>query len=172
MSAEDFVRDIQKLQLDVDVGAELALYTNTGDARFIWRAVARCHAADAPLPPVIVDKLAQWAALVQPLAEPAALVAALELSGSAKSKIGPKHSAAYRRRWRLAGEVSTVMRMIPDRKPNKGKLRKALAIVAHRRGLSVSVVKAAYHQTVTADDRGADKLDRAAELQAALRAWR
>lgn len=126
------------------VNNDLARYQATGDARFVWKAIGRYAQADKPLPMDYLRKLAEWGGKIQQLARPAEITAALELSGDEKNKVGPAHSAAYTKRWRLASEVQRVHLMRP------GPLIAAIRIVAQNSGESVSVVKRSYHAVFTA----------------------
>lgn len=157
-------RDIEEAGFSAAVSNEVALYRNTGDARFLWRAVMLHNDAARPLPVELVAKLAEWGSKVQTLAAPDAIAQALELRGSKKDKIGPRHAITYRRRWRLASEVDLVHRLRPDKS-----LTEAMKTVARNRGKSFAVVKKAYHDIFTAPVRAHCA---SASVQDLLQAWR
>lgn len=167
--AAEFVRVLDDITFQNDVDNDLALYLNTGDARFVWRAIARHHGAGKPLPPALMSKLAQWAGRVLALSGADQIAHALELVGTGKDKIGPSHSSAYRRKWKLASEVQIVRRLRPDLS-----LKDAFEVVARNTGKSVPVVKRAYHDTMTAPTGRAKRAakKRAPQLQYVLSAWR
>lgn len=162
--ADEVQQTLDAASFQAAVNNELTLYQNTGDARFIWRAVIRHHEANVAMPAVLVAKLAEWGGRVQTVSSPHAIVLALELKGTAKDKIGPSHSAAYRRRWRLASEVQLLHRLAPDKT-----LDQAIKNVARDRGKSVGQVKKAYYDVFTASMQAPDET---APVQGLLQTWR
>jgi hypothetical protein len=143
--ADDALRQFMDAEFDRHIRNELSLYQATGDARFVWRAIGRFDMAGRPLPAEFVRKLSVWGAKVQNLSDPKSIAAALELSGTGKSKVGPKHSAAFKKRWRLGSEVLTLMKLHPSLA-----LGAAIKAVARNNALSVAKVKSAYHAVFTA----------------------
>ena len=162
--ADEVQRALDAANFQAAVNNELTLYRNTGDARFVWRAVMRYHEANITMPAVLVAKLAEWGGRVQTVSSPDAIVLALELKGSAKDKIGPSHSAAYRRRWRLASEVQLLHRLAPDKT-----LDQAIENVARNRRKSIAQVKRAYHDVFTASMQAPDET---AAVQGLIQTWR
>lgn len=157
---------LEEQEFNCDIQNELALYRGTGDARYVWRAIAQFQEAERPLPTEFMAKLADWAGRVQQLSDPKKIAAALELSGSEKQHVGPKHSRAYERRWRLASEVQTVRRLRP-----KLTLAESIAIVARNRGLNHAKVKKDYHAIFTAPLRKPRALN-GEDLSKVIDRWR
>lgn len=121
---EDFGEALERESHVHEVNNEITLYHNTGDARFFWRAFLLIHESGEPMPQNFLDKLAQWGNRVIQAKTPQEIATAIEMTGDDKKHIGPKHSEAYRRRWRLASEVQIVKRLY------KIKLIKAIETVA------------------------------------------
>lgn len=147
------------------INNEIAQYQNTGDARFFWRAVLRINKAGEPLPEDFQREIAQFARAMLQAGTAPELARATGMAGSAKKHRGPVQSAAYTRNWRLASEVKTLLQLHP-----KLTLTAAIAAVARDRGLSVALVKKAYHATFTATKPKRKKAPTA--LDDAMRAWR
>lgn len=160
-----FLADLEECQFNTEVQNELTLYRNTGDARFFWKAIMLFAEAGKPLPVEFTSKLAAWGALIQHLSTPDDITATLELTGEKKQPVGPKHSEAYRLRWRLASEVQMAQRA------RGGSLVSAFGVVARNRGLSVSVVKKAYHSIFTSPIKS-NRPTGTMQLSEALKAWR
>ncbi len=156
---------IKHMEFVRTVNNELALFQNTGDARFFWRAFLRIREAGQPIPDDFLDKLAQWGAKLLTARTPHEIAAALELTGDDKRYVGPKKSDAYRRRWMIASEVKNVQSLY------RLKLTKAIETVARNRGLSVPKVKRDYHEVFTAPLKQT-KPKKSGTLDAAMRAWR
>lgn len=163
---QTFLAELGEQEFNCDIQNELALYRGTRDARYVWRAIALFHEAGRPLPPEFMAKLADWAGRVQQLSDPKKIAAALELTGSEKRHVGPSHSRAHERRWRLASEVQTVRRLRP-----KLTLAEAIAIVARNRGMSEAKIKKDYHAVFTAP-RGKAKASAAQDLSQVMTRWR
>lgn len=140
----EFLAQLAEAEHVCEVNNEITLYHNTGDARFFWRAFLLIREAKKPIPEDVLSKIAEYANGLISAKTPREIAAALELAGDGKSHSGPKHSQAYVRRWRLASEVQTVMRLRPSLS-----LKTAIEIVARNRGLTVAKVKAAYHRVFT-----------------------
>lgn len=144
MSDKSLLDDLKEIAFTWKVNNELTLYLSTGDARFFWRAFLLLHKDGRPIPQNFMDKFAQIGERILQTTDVTALPAALELAGSAKDHIGPKQSAAYRARRRLASEVAMV------RSGYKISLSEAIRIVARNKKMSVAKVKKAYHDIFTA----------------------
>lgn len=165
--ADELQRSVQEASFNAAVQNEITLYANTGDGRYVWRLIALYHEARRALPWEVVAKLAAWGDKIQGLTTPAAIAEALELKGSSKHKRGPSNAAAYRKRWRLASEVDLVRRLFPGIKT----LKAAFKVVAANRGLSVPVVKRAYHDVFTATQTQ-PAADASTVIQDLLQTWR
>ena len=163
--SEKFIEHIERQQTVYSVNDELALYRNTGDARFFWRAFLLIRQAGQPIPDDFLNKISQWGGKLLAAQTPTEIAMALELSGNDKRHLGPKQSAAYRRRWELASEVHSVRDLYRLR------LSKAIEIVARNRGLSVAKVKHDYHAVSTAPLKQT-KPEKGGTLDEAMRAWR
>lgn len=164
-----FFDAIEREQLVHDVNNEITLYQNTGDARFFWRAFLTLREAGEPIPEDFLSKLAQWGSKLIRAQTPTEIASALELGGDEKRHIGPAHSAAYYKRWRLASEVQTMMKMRPTLK-----LAEAIRIVAKNSGMTTSKVKADYHKVFTApvSKAGKSRANKGHSLNQAMNAWR
>lgn len=134
-----FIEDMKRRDFNTRVNREFELYLDSGDGRFLWRAFLLLHEAGQPIPQNLLDKLAQWGGRLLTAKDPREIAAALELSGA-------KHSAAYRKRWRLAMEVNQVKELF-----NLATLKEAIEVVARNRKLKFSVVENNYHSVFTAD---------------------
>ena len=141
LAEDEFIRTVNN---------DVARYHATGDARFVWKVIARYAQANKPLPMDYVHKLAEWGGKLQQISKPADIATALELSGDEKNKVGPKHSAAYTKRWRLASEVQQVHQR-PFGPPIS--IAEAIRIVARNRALPVSVVHGAFYSLQKARER-------------------
>lgn len=148
------------------VNNEITLYRQTGDARFFWKAIMLLHEHREPVPEQYMAQIVKWAGKVQSISEPREIAAALELSGDAKRKVGPKHSAAYEKTWRLASEVKNVKNLRAGTS-----LAKAIGIVARNKGLPLPVVKAAYHEVFTAPVTKQSRKAPRQNLADAMRGW-
>ena len=137
---EALFADADKRQFEIDIQNTLALYRVTKDGRHIWQVVALHAETKTPLPPWLMAKLAEWAGAVQTLSKPAELCTALELGGTAKSKVGPNLSAALERQWRLAREVARTREALP-----RLTLKAAIELVARNHSLPAARVKDAFH---------------------------
>ena len=136
----DFLDQVRKQQLISHVNNEIHLYHATGDARFFWRAYRRLHKAGEPIPQDFLNKIAEFASSILSNDDLSALPKALELAGSDKSHIGPKQSALYRRRWKIASEVEMVKDLY------KISTTQAIKAVAENRELSFGNVKKIHWQ--------------------------
>lgn len=154
---------IQEQDFACRIQNNLALYENTGDARYVWRAIFLFHEAKKPLPPALMAKLVDWGGRVQSISDPKEIAAALELTGDNRRHVGPRHSQAYQRRWRIASEVKIVRSLRASLT-----LAQAIQIVARNRGLTVAKVKKDYYGTFPAPRRR----DKAQDLSQAMQAWR
>ena len=161
-----FFQQIEREQNIHDVNNEITLYQQTGDARFFWRAFLIIHESGDPIPKDFIDKLAKFAEKLLQTKSPQELATALELTGDEKRHIGPKHSEAYRKRWRLASEVRTVKELY------KIPLLKAIEAVARNNNLSAFKVRKDYHSVFTAGIRKANKDAAATSLSSAVNGWR
>lgn len=141
-------------------------YRATGDARFVWKVIARYAQADKPLPMDYVRKLAEWGGKLQQISKPADIATALELSGHDKEHVGPARSAAFSKRWRLASEVHRVQRL------HAGTLIDAIRIVARNSGKTLAVVKKAYHDVFNATEKRTHRRRRADDLASIMSNWR
>lgn len=150
-SSEDAITETQRLMRQVshinlmqDVNEEIVLFNNTRDGRFLWRAFVLLHKAGEPMPPTMLDVMAEWGRKLQDAASPVEIARALDLYGTQKKHIGPAHGAAYRKRWMVASEVRLIQEQY--RVP----LKEAISVVARNGGLSVPKVKKDYHAVFTA----------------------
>ena len=166
MKQDSLLGDLKEHVFAWKVNNEVELYLSTGDARFFWRAFLLLHQAGRPIPQNFMDKFAQMAERILQTADVADLPAALELAGSAKSHIGPKQSAAYRRRRSLAAEVAMVRDLY------KISLTKAIRIVARNRKMSEAKIKKAYHDIYTAPLSTSNKSNEADSLTQLAALWR
>lgn len=170
MTEEDqYFADLDHEQHVHDVNNEITLYRQTGDARFFWRAFLLLHESGKDVPKDFMDKLAKFANKLLHAKTPNEIAFALELVGDEKKHIGPKHSQAYYRRWRLASEVQIVQRQY------RIKLSEAIAAVARNNCLSIAKVKGDYHKIFSAPQTKA--LEKAKEKQVgslaeAISLWR
>lgn len=151
------------------VNNEIALFQNTGDARFFWRAYLRLRAAGESVPDDFMAQIDTYASKLLKAQTPLDIAAALDLSGNEKKHTGPKHAAAYARRWRIASEVKIVQDMFPGMTTDK-----AIKAVARNRGLSHAKVKKDYYQVFPAAKSRRKSVNPSAppELAAAMRHWR
>ena len=152
--------------LVMSVNNEIHLFHATGDARFFWRAYRRLHQAGEPIPQSYLDVLADFAGRILMTENVAELPAALGLAGSEKAHIGPKQSAAYRRRWHLASEVLMVRDLY------KMSLADAIKTVARNRGLSAATVKKAHYEIFTKPATGAKRRESVDAGMALQNLWR
>jgi hypothetical protein len=160
-----FIADLEEREFNCEIQNELVLYRSTGDARFVWKAIMLFAEAGKTLPVEFIAKLAEWGGMIQHLSAPEEITAALDLTGEKRQPVGPKHSEAYRLRWRLASEVQMV------HKVKGGTLLGAFTVVARNRGLSAAVVKKAYHSVFTAPAKS-NRSTGATQLSDALKNWR
>lgn len=161
---KQFLEHLDREVLNTAVLNEFALYSNTGDGRFLWRAILVLQRAGEPIPNNLQTKLAQWASKLLTAESQGEICAALELIGDGKKHLGPKHGIAYRKRWRLAGEVRIVMDLY------KISSTKAIASVAKNRGLSIEKVKKDYHAVFGAANRQRNG-QTPTDLDQVLRSW-
>ena len=172
MDAEEreFHEQLIREELMHVVNNEIALYQQTGDARFFWKAIIELHEHREPIPESYMAQIVRWANSILRLSEPREIATALELTGDGKRKVGPSHSDAFEKRWRLASEVQIVKRLRPSLS-----LDAALKIVARNRSETFAKVKGAYHSVFTAPvAKQSKKAKQAAktDLSDAIRAWR
>lgn len=161
-----FFQQIEREQTVHDVNNEITLYQQTGDARFFWRAFLIIHESGDPIPKDFINKLAKFGEKLLQTKTPQELATALELTGDTKKHVGPKHSLAYEKRWRLASEVRTVKELY------KISLQKAIEAVARNNNLSAFKVRKDYHSVFTAGVHKANKDAAATSLSSAVNAWR
>lgn len=133
----------QRAEKIQQVNNEVALFENTGDGRFFWRAIVRIVESGETLPTSYTKKLAEIGGNLLTAITPNEIAAALEFAGDKGAHIGPKQSRAYVKRWRLASEVRQVKDFysIP--------LARAIEAVARNNKLTVSKVKKDYHSIFT-----------------------
>ena len=118
---------------------ELAIYLSARNGLAVWRALKICHAAGAPLPQVIYDKLAQWAERLDSATSEREIARALELTGSQKAYKGPSTLRVAEMRRAIASEVEQVADLYKLSRPA------AFAVVARNRRLSEAKVKKDYY---------------------------
>lgn len=163
---QEFLNDLEDREFTSIIQDELTLYRQTGDARFIWKAVILFNEAGRQLPTEFMEKLAQWGALVQDASEPKEIALALELSGKEKQRIGPNNSRAYERRWHVASEVQQVQRLY------RTSLTSAIMTVARNRGLSVAKVKKDHDSVVRKPSRNEiNKQVKGADIAEIMKRW-
>lgn len=157
----------------VDVNNQLALFSNTGDARFFWRAFLLIHERGETIPSQMLDLIATWARELQTAQTPFEIAAALKLSGDAKDHIGPKQSKAYEHRWEVASEVAMLMKIY------RAPVGKAIEKVATRRHMPARTVSKFYYAVFPKGiKQSAERPKRAGRsgslpaIDQAMRSWR
>lgn len=165
-ASDRFLRQLGDLEFDNEIANLAKLYQTTSDARWLWRVVILLHEKRRPIPANLVAKLAEWGGKILELSDPRELTAALELTGQpgGTSNVGPKQSAAYERRWRLASEVAAVKRLWP-----KMETIEACRTVAKNTGTPINYVKSAFYKTFPRR-AGGNVAHR--DLQGAMMSWR
>lgn len=163
-----YVKELDHEQLVHDVNNEITLFHATSDPRFFWKAFVLLREAGEPIPESFMRQITVWGNALIPAATPHQVAAALQMTGNGKRHIGPKHSAAYERRWRIASEVKRVSEFY------KITITKAVATVARNNSLTVAKVKKAYHDTFTAPVTKTKNTSKetARALDSALNSWR
>jgi hypothetical protein len=144
---DDFFSDMEGRQINNDVNDALALYKQTRDGRYFWRAFLLLHESGRPIPQNFLDKLAQIGQSLLKAESTANIATALEFSGDERKYVGSNKSMAYERRWRVTSEVEQVKELY------KLSVKEALSVVARSQRLAVSKVKADYHKIITASVR-------------------
>lgn len=161
-----FIAEIERQDHVHAVNNEISLYQNTGDARFFWQAFLMIHEKGDPMPQDFLDKLAQWGRGAIQAQTPKEVAVALELSGDGKKHLGPKQSATYEKRWRLASEVKTVKNLY------RISLIEAIRAVARNNSLPIHKVKSVYHEVFKASGKESKKRTAEKSLVSVLATWR
>jgi hypothetical protein len=143
----DEMRALARNSVYVDAQNEYALYANTRDGRFLWRAFLLLHRAGKPIPKAFLDKFAEWGEKVIGAESPAQIASALQLSGTTKKHVGVKQGEAYRKRWLLASEVLRL------REFKRLGITDAIAAVALSNKLTFAKVKKDYYSVFPATRR-------------------
>lgn len=168
---KQFFDEWERADLVHEVNNEITLYQATGDGRFFWRAFLTLYEAGEPLPSNFLAKFAQLGNSLLSATTPQEISAALEFSANdGRRHVGPKHSRAYEKRWRLASEVKTVLRLRPELS-----LVAAKRIVARNRGLSLAEVSKTYHDVFTAPlrkSRAIEAKKNERQIDSVLRSWK
>lgn len=163
-----FIKAMRHGELVRDVNNKIALFQNTGDPRFFWKAFVLLREAGEDIPESFMHQITVWGKALIPAATPHQVATAVQMIGTEKRHIGPKHSAAYEHRWRIASEVERVKKLY------KVNLATSIDVVARDRNLTVAKVKKAYHDTFTGPAKKAKATEKEADrsLDATLNAWR
>lgn len=160
-----FIAELERQDHVHAVNNEISLYQNTGDARFFWQAFLMIHEKGDPIPQDFLDKLAQWGRGAIQAQTPKEVAVALELSGNGKNHLGPKQSATYEKRWRLASEVKTVKNLY------RISLIEAIRTVARNNSLPIHKVKSVYHEVFTAPLNESEKNTDGKSLASVMAGW-
>ena len=161
--------DARRRDLTLRLNTECALYINTGDARFFWRAFLHLYDAGEPIPQDFLDKFAEWGQKVLAADSPREIALALELAGTDKKHAGRAQGETYRRNWRIGSEVEQVRKLFGV------SLEEAIRIVGRNRKLHISVVKTAHDKAFRAPvrkQRKARQGEDSISLQEAVGTWR
>jgi hypothetical protein len=145
--SEEFISAMEAEIINSDVNDALALYGQTRDGRYFWRAFIILHESGRPIPQNFLDKFAQIGQRLLEAENTANIATALEFSGNKGKCVGSPRSMAYERRWRIASEVHQVKELYSL------SLNKSFSVVADRLQLTVSKVKTDYHKVIKASAR-------------------
>lgn len=162
---DDFFSDMEGRQINTDVNDALALYEQTRDGRYFWRAFMILHESGRPIPQNFLDKLAQIGQSLLKAESDANIATALEFSGDKRKYVGSPTSMAYERRWRVASEVHQVKELYSL------SLNQSFSVVADRLRLTVSKVKTDYHKVIKAPARKALKIAGSRVLAQQMQGW-
>jgi hypothetical protein len=162
---DEFLSDVEDRQINYDVNDALALYKQTRDGRYFWRAFMILHEFGRPIPQNFLDKLAQIGQSLLKAESAANIASALEFSGNKKKYVGSPTSMAYERRWRIASEVHQVKELYSL------SLIKSFSVVASHQRLTVAKVKADYYKVIKAPARKAIKHSGSRVLAQQMQGW-
>lgn len=152
MKDSKLVNELRRGDFVCRINNEISQFNNTNDARFFWRAFLLIQEAGEEIPKEFMEQINSYARVMLNAKCPTNLASELELFGDNKKHLGIEHSHKYTRRWKIASEVETLIRVSSLNKfktsgSAKITAKQAISAVAKERGMTPANVHKIYYDT-------------------------
>lgn len=149
------VEELKRRDFVCRINNEISKFNNTRDARFFWRAFLLIQEAGEEIPKEFMEQINSYARVMLNAKCSKDLALDLELFGDKKNHLGLEHSLKYTRRWKIASEVETLIKVsnlnrLKTSGSTKITAKQAISSVAKKRGMTSAHVHKIYYDTFRA----------------------